>query len=105
MKREQREQQQEKMFSLIRKWQDSNQTQKVFCQEHEIKLATFHYWQKRYRNQVQEDLSGFIPLEISSSVARVIEIRYPKGVILQLPALDLRLLKQLVNQSDCSAGD
>ncbi len=97
MKKEQREQQQGKMFSLIEKWQDSNQTQKVFCQEHEIKLATFHYWQKKYRQREQDNPSGFIPIEISSSGARVVEIRYPNGVIVQLPAPDLRLLKQLVN--------
>ena len=85
------------MFSLIEKWQDSNQTQKVFCQEHEIKLATFHYWQKKYRQLEQDNPSGFIPVELSSSGARVVEIRYPNGVIVQLSAPDLRLLKQLVN--------
>ena len=97
MKKEQREQQRQNMFSLIEKWQQGNQTQKDFCQEHDIKLATFHYWQKKYRNQNQKNLSGFIPMEISSSDARTIEIRYPNGVIVQLPGFDLRLLKQLVH--------
>jgi len=85
------------MFSLIEKWQQSDQTQKDFCRGHDVKLATFHYWQKKYRNQNQKDISGFIPMEISSSDVRTVEIRYPNGVILQLPALDLKLLKQLVN--------
>ena len=35
------------MFSLIEKWQQCNQTQKDFCREHDIKLGTFHYWQKK----------------------------------------------------------
>jgi hypothetical protein len=97
MKKEQREQQKENMFSLIEKWQQSDQTQKDFCREHDLKLATFHYWQKRFRKQDKEEPSGFIPMEISSSYARAVEIRYPNGVIIQLPVLDLKLLRQLVH--------
>ncbi len=97
MEKQQRGQHHQEMFALIEQWQESNQSQKDFCQEHEIKLATFHYWQKKYRQREQDNRSGFIPKEISSSGARVVEIRYPKGMILQLPALDLKLLKQLVN--------
>ena len=85
------------MFSLIEKWQQSDKTQKDFCHEHEIKLATFHNWQKKLRNQEQDNPSEFIPMEISSSDARTVEIRYPNGVIIQLPILDLKLLKQLVH--------
>jgi len=96
MKKEQREQQREKIFSLIENWQQSDQTQKDFCREHDVKLATFHYWQKKYRNQYQDNPAGFIPMEISSPDVRTVEIRYPNGVIVQLPGLDLRLLKQLV---------
>ena len=84
------------MFSLIEKWQQGNQTQKDFCQEHDIKLATFHYWQKKYRNQNPKDLSGFIPMVISSSDSRTVEIRYPNGVIVQLPGRDLKFLLELI---------
>ena len=82
------------MLSLIEQWQDSGKTQQVFCQEHDITFSTFYYWLKRYRRGIEE--SSFLPVEISSG--NNIEIRYPDGIILQLPAaVRLSTLKQLLN--------
>jgi transposase-like protein len=94
MKKQERVQRQEEMLSLIERWQESGKTQQTFCQEHDLTFSTFYYWLKRYRRG--QDENSFLPVEISSG--SVIEIRYPGGVILQLPAATkLSALKQLLN--------
>jgi transposase-like protein len=94
MKKQDRITRQTEMLSLIEQWQESGKTQQSFCQEHDITFSTFYYWLKRYRRGIEE--SSFLPVEISSG--NNIEIRYPDGIILQLPAaVKLSTLKQLLN--------
>jgi len=94
MKKQERVIRQEEMLSLIEMWQESGKTQQTFCQEHDLTFSTFYYWLKRYRRGLDEN--NFLPVEVSSG--SYIEIRYPGGVILQLPAaIKLSALKQLLN--------
>jgi transposase-like protein len=94
MKKQERINRQEEMLSLIEQWQESGKSQQLFCQEHDLTYTTFYYWLKRYRRRLDE--STFLPVEISSGSN--IEIRYPGGVILQLPAATrLSILKQLLS--------
>ncbi|MFZ2341145.1 MAG: helix-turn-helix domain-containing protein [Bacteroidales bacterium] len=91
MKKQERIRHQEEKLSLIEKWQESGVSQQSFCQEHDITFTTFYYWLRRYRREIDE--SNFLPVEISSGTN--IEIRYPDGKILQLPAATkLSTLKQ-----------
>jgi len=77
---------------MIEQWQESGLPQQVFCQEHNLTYITFYYWLRRYRCQANE--SSFLPIEMS--LGSHIEIRYPGGVILQLPAATrLSTLKHL----------
>jgi transposase-like protein len=93
MKNQERIKRQEEMLSLIEQWQESGKSQQLFCQEHSLTYTTFYYWLRRYRRRVDE--SNFLPVEISSGSH--IEIRYPGGVVLQLPAeTRLSTLKQLL---------
>jgi hypothetical protein len=94
MKRPERIQRQEEMLSLIKKWHESGKTHQAFCQEHELTFTTFYYRLKRYRRGIDE--SSFLSFEISPGSH--IEICYPDGIILQLPAaIKLSSLKQLLN--------
>jgi transposase-like protein len=94
MKKQDRITRQTDMLSLIEQWQESGKTQQAFCQEHDITFSTFYYWLKRYRRGIDEN--SFLPVEISSGSN--IEIRYPDGIVLQLPAaVKLSTLKQLLN--------
>lgn len=94
MKNQERLNRQEEMLSLIEKWQESGKTQQLFCQEHDLTFSTFYYWLKRYRRGLDE--SSFLPVEVSSG--SYIEIRYPGGIILQLPAAtSLSAVKQLLS--------
>ena len=94
MKNQERLNRQEEMLSLIEQWQESGKAQQVFCQEHDLTFSTFYYWLKRYRRGIDEN--SFLPVEISSGSH--IEIRYPGGIILQLPAATrLSTVKQLLS--------
>lgn len=94
MKKQERATRQAEMVSLIERWQESGKTQQVFCQEHDLTFSTFYYWLKRYRRGIDE--SSFLPVEVSSGSH--IEIRYPGGVVLQLPSeTRLAALKQLLS--------
>ena len=84
------------MFSFIEQWKASNKDQFNFCREKEISYSTFHYWLKKYR-RLQMEPQGFIPMEFSGNRHPLIEVRYPNGVIIQLPSVDLKVLKQLVH--------
>ena len=42
---------QEKMHSLVAKWQTSGQNQLAFAKEHEISIHTLKYWIYKFRKQ------------------------------------------------------
>jgi len=93
MKKQERIARQEAMLSLIGQWQESGQNQQTFCKEHDLTFSTFYYWLNRYRRGIEEN--SFLPVEVSSG--SYIEIRYPGGVILQLPAsVKLSALQRLL---------
>ena len=61
---------QQQMFGLIRSWQGSGLSQKVFCEQHGVRYHVFHYWFKRYRDKDSGSSPGnFIPIQIKSSEA------------------------------------
>jgi hypothetical protein len=71
---------QQKMFSLINQWQQSNMTQKLFCEQNNIRYYVFHYWYGRYRKQHTEPSPGFIKLAVSpSSTTTYAELVLPDG--------------------------
>lgn len=54
---------------LIEAWQTSGQTQKEFCAQHSIAYSGFHYWFKKFRQDMSlpNSRSGFIPVKITPS--------------------------------------
>ena len=94
MKKQDRITRQTEMLSLIEQWQESGNSKQLFCQENNLTYTTFYYWLKRYRRGIDEN--SFLPVDVSSGSH--IEIRYPGGVVLQLPAeTRLSTLKQLLS--------
>ena len=61
---------QERMFNLISGWQQSEISQKQYCEQHGIRYHVFHYWYKRFReSQADNKDATFIPLQINPPVA------------------------------------
>ena len=58
---------QEQMFNLIRGWQQSGLSQKMYCEQNGIRYHVFHYWFKRYRDKSPGNMEAtFIPIQIHS---------------------------------------
>jgi hypothetical protein len=59
---------QEKMFAMVVGWQQSGLSQKVYCEQNQIRYHVFHYWYKRYRDeQSSSSEPAFIPLNVKPS--------------------------------------
>lgn len=83
------------MYTLIRKWEESDLSQAEFLKVHRISKSTFGYWRKKYlREQAQLKTQGkMVPIRIQapeelafSGPATGIEIIYPNGVRVVCPA-------------------
>lgn len=75
------------MFELVEQWQQSGLSQKQFILEHDIKLATFGYWVKKYRQHYSGEI-GFAKVELgqtpgSSTTARI-EIELADGIVVRI---------------------
>ena len=78
----------EQMFSVIESWQQSGLSQSAFCQEHDLPVHILCYWFRKYNSTPSKpSSSGFIPVNIEADAGdQMIEIVYPTGVLLRLPA-------------------
>lgn len=86
----------EYMLSQVEAWQHSGLTQRSYCDQVGIKLATFNYWVQKSKRQ--EDLSGFIEIKKSPDILENnYEVIYPNGVIVRLETNNLKELSALVN--------
>ncbi|MDZ7693881.1 MAG: hypothetical protein U5K69_22630 [Balneolaceae bacterium] len=84
------------MFGLVEEWKSSGQTQKVFCQQHDLKLSTFGYWIAKNKRSEQPS-GGFMPIEVDNKPGQQVEITYPNGVRISVGSGDLRLISQLIH--------
>lgn len=76
-----------RMFELVEQWQQSGMSQKTFILEHDVKLATFGYWVKKYRQHHLGEV-GFAKVELGkgvtpSSIARI-EIELADGMVVRI---------------------
>ena len=60
----------QQMFIMLKHWQESGLSQKLYCEQHGIRYHVFHYWYKRFRDsQADGKKEGtFIPLQIKPQV-------------------------------------
>lgn len=91
------------MYPLIERWKESGQTQRKFCESHAIKPSTFIYWLKRYEErEVIPAVSSFREITPEQRTLDKIEITYPNGVRLSLPASSSsEIIRPLLGISEC----
>lgn len=70
-------------MGLARAWEESGQSQREFCREHGLKLATFGYWRTQYLRSKKRH-AGFVTLE-PEQVADRVTLRW-SGAELELAA-------------------
>lgn len=73
------------MYRLIEEWRQSGKTQKAFCEERGQNKAVFNYWLRKYRDEKEDLSTAFAKIETRMS-APALEIIYPNGVSLRVPA-------------------
>ena len=91
-----------RMFIHIDQWKKSNQSQKAYCLEHNIRYYVFHYWFKRYRDgkaEKKELPSSFVKLQVKQSPTKAhAELIMPDGKRLVFhEAVSSDFLKSLIN--------
>jgi len=87
---------QQKMFSHIEQWQQSDLSQKEYCAQNQVKPWVFYYWLRKYRKQ-RNTTEGFFPIQ-PVSIQGDIRIHYPSGVEVHLPPqTGLHTLKSLIS--------
>lgn len=85
----------EKMFALVEAWKSSGKTQKIFCQEHNLKLSTLAYWIAK-KKRIEEPSGGFVPIDVGGELYQAVELIYPNGVKLLVSHPDLGLIGKLI---------
>jgi hypothetical protein len=85
---------QEQWFTLLAEQEQSFLTVKAFCVFKNIKLSTFQYWRKRYKQA--SSAKGFIPIVGPVSGNAAIRLSYPNGINVYLDGADLSLIAQLI---------
>ena len=94
---------QKEMESLLESYKSYSGTQKDFCAVHGIKANQLHYWRQKLSKKIRHAKSNkFIPLKIESvELSTQIEISYPNGNILRLPAnTTINIVAQLLQISN-----
>lgn len=72
----------QEMLAHVAAWKNSGKSRKNYCEEHGLSPHTMAYWCAKARSA--EVSSGFAPVELVAGGG--IEVRYPNGVRLVLPA-------------------
>jgi hypothetical protein len=84
-----KENRQAEMFALVEELLQSKMTREEFCKSKGLSKNCFYYWQKKYRNQIQESHAGFISVRPGTGsrtgFTQPIILTYPNGISLQLP--------------------
>lgn len=88
----------EEMTRLVREYETSGQTQKLFSESNGIGFHKFNYWYRKLQREAASP-GGFHKIE--SSVPRPVrdcraELVYPNGVVLRLDSADPELVSRLV---------
>ena len=62
------EQTQQKMFAMISSWRQSGLSQKIYCEQNDIRYYVFQYWYKRYKdNQATAENDRFISVNVKAA--------------------------------------
>ncbi|RYF84811.1 MAG: helix-turn-helix domain-containing protein [Chitinophagaceae bacterium] len=82
------------MFSLVEQQEQSSLSIAAFCAENNFKLATFHYWRKKYK--LGKLPNRFIPIVAPDVEEQAIRLSYPNGVNIHLSSAHISLISHLI---------
>ena len=74
----------EEMFTLIKSWESSQESQAHFCNRHDVTLSTFSYWRTKYRKEKRAMPASGSFIGLQPQLPEGLEILYPNGVRIRL---------------------
>jgi hypothetical protein len=74
----------EQMVAHVAAQEQSGTSRKAYCEQHALKLHVLNYWCAKHKRAAAAINGGFAEVQVSSSTA--LELHYPNGVRLLLPA-------------------
>ena len=92
------------MFSLIRKYEESNISAREFYRQYNLPEHIFYYWRRKYKEAHSPKDQGFIPVGIGPPVfppvnelRGSVQIQYPTGVLVTLDnSVSIARIKALI---------
>ena len=82
------------MYSMVEQWQQSGLYQSVFSGQQGISIQKLRYWISKYRREMSPE-PAFVQINCPSHQG--INIRYPNGVELSLPAqVSVSVIRSLI---------
>jgi len=99
-----KEEHRQDMFSLIKKFEESNTSAREFYRQHNLPAHIFYYWRRKYREAHSPTKQGFLPVEIGPPVLPPVNelrgsvhIQYPNGVLVTLDkSVSISRIKALI---------
>lgn len=83
------------MEAAVASFKSSGLSQREFCKQQQLKLATFSYWYRKIDGNPKTPISGFT--EVTATVESVgLEVVFPNGVTVR-GIRDLSLVRQLIS--------
>lgn len=90
----------DQMFALIRRCEESDLTQKAYCEQTDIRYHVFHYWYRQYRDRQVLNTSttpSFVSLNDDPFPTVSAELVMPNGKqLLFHQPVDVQVLKALL---------
>jgi hypothetical protein len=74
-------------------WKQSGQSQRAYCQQHQLAFSSFGYWRKRLKENGQ--FAKLVPVSITHTSTIVISL--PSGVRIEAPLHSLSDVLSAVN--------
>src|SRR5271169_4389720 len=90
----------DQMFDLIKGWEESDLTQKAYCEQADIRYHVFHYWYRQYKVALSDNGStppSFVALKVAPFLTVSAELVMPNGKrLLFHHPVDVQILKLLL---------
>jgi hypothetical protein len=87
----------------ITTWEQSGQSQKAFCEQHELNYHRFGYWRRKFieqQNPENKSRNSFVAVRpIQNSTNSGLSLTLPNGVLIQgIEPHNLAVVRQLLQQ-------
>jgi hypothetical protein len=87
----------------LRRFQQNPSSVAAFCRTEGVSSASFYLWKRRLAAEATPAAPTFVPLTVAESLPAPVEVTFPSGIVIRLPADEhaLRTLFALAREASC----